>query len=244
MRNVKAVIEYDGTDFCGFQKQSSKRTVQGDLEAAIQAVFGERIQVVGAGRTDAGVHATGQVVNFHAPDPIPTENLVTVINGRLSPDIRVKRCEEAPETFHARRSASSRTYVYTILNRREPSAILGRYAWHIMQPLDPDVMEAAASCFVGTKDFASFGMPYRPGGSTVRYVAGIAVRRRKDAILFVIKANAFLRGMARAIAGTIVEVGQGKRSVEDIPVILEARDRQAAGVTAPPQGLCLTKVEY
>ena len=220
VRNIKAVIEYDGTDLYGFQKQSSKRTVQGDLEAAAEAVFGERIQVVGAGRTDAGVHAIGQVVNFHAPGPIPTENLVTVINSRLSADIRIKRCEEMPETFHARRSAKARTYVYTVLNRPEPCAILGRYTWQIVQPLDVESMAAAASKFAGTRDFASFGMPERPEGSTVRHMVCVEVHRRKDAILFVIKANAFLRGMARAIAGTVVEIGHGKRSVEEISTIL------------------------
>lgn len=244
MRNVRATIEYDGTDFYGFQKQTSKRTVQGDLEAAVGAVFGEHIQVVGAGRTDAGVHATGQVVNFCAPGPIPTENLVTVINGRLSSDIRVRRCEEVPESFHARRSAKLRTYVYTVLNRTEPSAILGRYAWHIVQPLDLESMVAAAASFAGTRDFASFGMPERSGGSTVRHMVGVSVRRRKDAIVFVITANAFLRGMARAIAGTVVEIGQGRRRIGEVSSILDACDRQAAGVTAPPQGLCLTRVKY
>lgn len=244
MRNIKATIEYDGTDFSGFQKQSSRRTVQGELEAVAEAVFGEHIQVVGAGRTDAGVHAIGQVVNFHAPGPIPTENLVTVMNGLLSPDVRIKHCEEVPQTFHARRSARARTYVYTILNRPEPSAIMGRYAWHIVQPLDQDVMAAAAREFAGTRDFASFGMPDRPGGCTIRHMAGVVVCRRKDAILLAIKANAFLRGMARAITGTLVEVGQGRRGVETIAVVFDARDRQAAGTTAPPQGLCLTRVEY
>jgi tRNA pseudouridine38-40 synthase len=244
VRNVKAIIEYDGTDLYGFQKQSSKRTVQGDLETAAEAVFGQHIQVVGAGRTDAGVHAIGQVVNFNAPGPIPTANLVTVMNGRLSADIRVRCWEDVPATFHARRSARARTYVYTVLNRSESSAILGRYAWQIVQPLDVESMAAAATRFAGTRDFASFGMPERPGGSTVRHMAGVSVHRRKDAILFVIKANAFLRGMARAIVGTVVEIGQGKRRVEEVSTILDACDRQAAGVTAPPQGLCLTRVEY
>lgn len=244
MRNVKATIGYDGTDFCGFQKQPSKRTVQGELEAAASAVFGEPIQIVGAGRTDAGVHATGQVVNFHAPGSVPTANLVTVMNGRLPADIRIKSCEEVPEAFHARRSAKMRTYVYAVLNSPEPCAIVGRYAWHVSRPLDVQAMSAAAECFEGTRDFASFGMPYRPGGSTTRHLAGIEVAKDGDRILFTIRANAFLTGMARAIIGTIVEVGRGKRRIEEIPVILEARERQAAGTSAPPQGLCLTKVEY
>jgi len=244
VRNVKAVIEYDGTDFYGFQKQSSKRTVQGDVEAAVEAVFGERIQVAGAGRTDAGVHAAGQVVSFHAPGPIPTENLVKVMNSRLPSDIRIRRCEEVPEIFHARRSARARIYIYTILNRPEPSAILGRHAWHIVRPLDVQAMAAATAYFEGTKDFASFGMPYRAGGSTIRHMARLVICQEDDTIRFVIEANSFLRGMARAIVGTIVEVGQGKRRIEEIPVILGACDRQAAGMTAPPQGLCLTRVEY
>lgn len=244
MRNVKALIEYDGTDFYGFQRQSSKRTVQGDLEAAVRAVFGERIQIAGAGRTDAGVHATGQVVSFRAPGPIPTENLVKVMNSRLPSDIRIKRCEEVPESFHARRSAKARIYIYTILNRREPSAIQGRHAWQIVRPLDVQAMAAATAYFKGTKDFASFGMPYRAGGSTIRYLTRLVLCREDDTIQFVIQANSFLRGMARAIVGTVVEVGLGKRRIEEIPVILDACDRQAAGMTAPPQGLCLTRVEY
>ncbi|MBP6964809.1 MAG: tRNA pseudouridine(38-40) synthase TruA [Armatimonadetes bacterium] len=244
MRNVKATIEYDGTGFFGFQKQSSVRTVQGELEYAAASVFGERVSVIGAGRTDAGVHAVGQVVSFKVPGPIPTANLVCVLNDRMPADLCIRRCVEVDESFHARRSALSRTYVYTVLSREEPAAILGRYAWQVSKPLDVDLMQEAAQALVGTRDFASFGMPMRIGESTVRRVIGVGALRQGDAIRFVIKANAFLRGMARAIVGALVEVGQGKRRIESLPAMIEACDRRAAGVIAPPQGLCLTKVEY
>lgn len=244
VRNVKTIIEYDGTDFFGFQKQPSVRTVQGELESTLEGLFGERVQVIGAGRTDAGVHATGQVISFRVPGPIPTDNICTVLNDRLPCDVRARRCEDVPESFHARRSAKARTYVYTVLNRAEPSAILGRYTWHITELLDVESIAAAAAQFVGTKDFASFGMAERAGGSTVRHIVGFTIHRQREAVFFNIKANAFLRGMARAIVGTVVEVGQGRRRAAEIAEILAARDRQAGGVTAPPQGLCLTKVEY
>lgn len=244
MRNVKATVEYDGTDFFGFQKQSSVRTVQGELEYAARSVFGERVPVIGAGRTDAGVHAVGQVISFHAPGPIPTVSLARVLNDQMPADLCIRRCVEADEGFHARRSAAARTYMYTVLCRTEPSAILGRYAWQVFQPLEADAMEEAAQMFVGTRDFASFGMPARVGGTTVRRVYSVGMLRHGDAIRFVIRANAFLRGMVRAIVGTLVEVGLGKRRIVDLPAMIEAYDRRAAGAVAPPQGLCLTRVEY
>ncbi len=210
----------------------------------LEVVFSERIRVTGAGRTDAGVHATGQVINFRAPGPIPTGNVRRLLNDRLPCDIRVRRCEDAPESFHARYSAKARTYVYTVLNRPEPSAILGRYAWHVDEPLDLESMSRATAELTGTKDLASFGMPERAGASTVRQVIVFEVHRKKDAVFFRVRANAFLRGMARAMVGTVIEVGRGKRGPAEVTQILAERDRQASGPMAPPQGLCLIGVEY
>lgn len=243
--NIKAILEYDGTEYCGFQKQPSVRTVQGELERALAELFREKAaKVIGAGRTDAGVHATGQVVNFAAPERFPTDRVCPALNGLLPASIRVKSAEEVPETFHARYSAKARTYVYVVLNRAAPSALLGRYTWHVTQPLDLQAMEAAAAELVGTRDFASFGVPERAGASTVRRILDFRTGRRKDAVFFTIRANSFLRGMVRAMVGVLVEVGQGKHRPAEIAEILSARDRRAAGVSAPPQGLCLTRVEY
>jgi len=243
--NIKAVIEYDGTDFCGFQRQPSAPTIQGELERALRELFCEpSVKVIGAGRTDAGVHAIGQVVSFTAPEAFPIDRISPALNGLLPASIRAKGAEEVPAQFHARYSAKARTYVYAVLNRVAPSALLARYAWHLTQPLDIGAMREAAGGLVGAKDFTSFGIPERAGGSTVRQVFDLRIARRRDAVLFKIRANAFLRGMARAIVSALVEVGRGKRRPGEVAEMLAARDRRAAGVSAPPQGLYLTRVEY
>lgn len=244
MPNVKAIIEYDGADFCGFQKQPSVLTVQGELERALGELFRERVKVIGAGRTDAGVHATGQVINFSAPESFPVDRIQPALNGLLPASIKAKSVNEVLEGFHARYSAKARTYKYIVLNRETPSALLARYTWHLTCILGVGLMRSAAAGLIGKHDFASFGMPERIGGSTIRQVFDLRIGRRKDAVFFVIRANAFLRGMVRAVVGTLAEVGQGKRPPEDIGRILSACDRQNAGVSAPPQGLYLTKVEY
>lgn len=245
MPNVKAIVEYDGTDFCGFQIQPSVRTVQGELERTLKRLFQiDDINLVGAGRTDTGVHATGQVVNFEAPDDFPVERVLPALNDRLPGDIRVKEALEVPESFHARYSAKARTYIYVVLNRQIPSALLGRYTWHITQQLDLDSMRTAAAQLIGTHDFSSFGFPQLKGGSAIREVSKIRIVKKKNAVFVTIRANAFLRGMARAMVGTLVEIGQGKRNPEGIAEVMSARDRQAVRVIAPPQGLYLTRVEY
>ncbi|MHB0999738.1 MAG: tRNA pseudouridine(38-40) synthase TruA [Armatimonadota bacterium] len=245
MPNVKAVIEYDGTDFHGFQIQPSVRTVQGVLESTLAKMLGEPdIKVIGSGRTDAGVHATGQVINFRVGGNIPIDRISPALNGYLPDDVRIKRVEAVNDDFSARYSAKSRTYIYIILNRERPSALLTRYAWQVMQPLNTEAMRDAVSKLVGVHDFSSFGMPDRIGGSTKRQLHNIIIGRRKDAVFFKIRANAFLRGMARVMVGTLVEIGKGKRDSDDMERILGARDRKTAGVTAPPQGLYLTRVEY
>ena len=245
MPKIKAVIEYDGTDFFGFQRQPSKPTVQGEIERALAGLFQvDKFKIAGAGRTDAGVHATGQVISFDAPDRFPADRIRPAVNGLLPKSIRFRRTEIVPEDFHARFSAKSRAYVYVVLNREEPSAILARYAWQITQPLDVDAMRSAAKALVGAHDFASFGMPERAGGTTVRRILKFRISRRKNAIFLGIEADAFLRGMARAMVGTLVEVGLGKRSPGEVAGILAACDRRSSGVSAPPRGLFLTRVEY
>ena len=245
MPNIKAVIEYDGTDLHGFQKQRSLRTVQGELENTLGRLFQQSVvKVIGAGRTDAGVHAIGQVVNFIVPPKFPIDKIWPALNDLLPAAIRVRSVEKVTDTFHARYSAKARTYLYVVLNRVAPSALLARYVWHLSRPLDLRAMRATVGELIGTHDFASFGVPERTGRSTVRQVFDFSIVRRKTAIFFTIRANAFLRGMARAVVGTLVEIGQNKRRPEELAAILSARDRHAAGVSAPPQGLYLTRVEY
>lgn len=245
MRYVKATVEYDGTDFCGFQIQPSERTVQGELERAVSVIFADRtLKILGAGRTDSGVHATGQVIRFGVPEAFPLDRLCGALNGVLAADVKVRRIREVPEAFHPRYSARSRTYVYAVLNRVVPSALMRRYSWHVRKPLELDRMESAAAVFKGIRDFSSFGMPHKSEGCTVREIFGIDIRRRGDVVLLRIRGNAFLRGMARAIAGTIVEAGRGDLCPQDVEALLDARDRCRVRVTAPPQGLFLTRVEY
>ena len=244
VRNIKVTVDYDGTEFSGFQKQPGRRTVQGELESVLGKLFGQPIKVIGAGRTDAGVHATGQVISFQTGGTIPVDRMCPALNGLLAKDVRAKKAESVPDGFHARYSAKSRTYVYAILNRRPPSALLGRYTWRIEDTLDLKEMRSAGERIIGIRDFASFGMPDRAGASTTRQMFECCIGRRRELVLVKIRANAFLRGMARAIVGTLVEIGRGRRPSEGICEILAACDRQASRVTAPPQGLFLTRVEY
>lgn len=242
---IKAIVEYDGTDFCGFQKQPSVRTVQGELEHSLARVFQATcVHTDGAGRTDAGVHAKGQVVSFTAPDGFPADRIVPAVNGYLPPDVKLMSAELAPEGFHARYSAKARTYTYVIINRELPSALLARYVWHVMGRLDDQAMLLAADEMTGTRDFASFGMPSIEGANTIRKVFSLKIRRRGDKVIFFIRGTAFLRGMVRAMAGTLVEAGLGRRGPEEVAAIINAKDRQAVRMFAPPHGLYLTSVEY
>ena len=244
MPNVKVTLEYDGTDFRGFQKQPSVRTVQGELERALGKLLSRTdARVIGAGRTDAGVHATGQVINLEAGS-FPVDRIVPAMNGLLPASIRARAAEEVPDDFHARYSAKARTYIYVVLNRSVPSALLARYAWHLVQPLDIEVMKRAASELIGTHDFSSFGVPEKAGGSTIRQLHELSICRRRDEIVLRVRANAFLRGMVRAMVGTLAEVGQGRREPLEVAAILRAGNRQAAGKSAPPEGLYLVRVEY
>jgi tRNA pseudouridine38-40 synthase len=243
--NIKAIVEYDGTDFSGFQRQSSRRTIQGEIERALAKLFKEEShKIIGAGRTDAGVHATGQVVSFQIPETFPEDKIVPAVNGLLPISIRVRSAQVAPDEFHARYSAKSRTYVYVALCREEPTALLTRYVWHVRTPIDTQAMSVAAQALIGRMDFASFGLPDRTGGNTVRRVQNLEIRRRKDMVFCFIKADAFLRGMVRAVVGTLVEVGAGKRSPDTVAEILAACDRRACDVSAPSRGLYLSRVEY
>ncbi|GBC99277.1 tRNA pseudouridine synthase A [bacterium HR17] len=244
MRHIKLVVGYDGTDFHGFQRQGGLRTVQGELERTLTMLLGHEVRLKAAGRTDAGVHAEGQVVSFWTDRPIPTEQLPRALNGLLPPDIVAKSAQEVPPDFHPRFDATSRVYRYLIDNRAVPSALLRRYAWHIAAPLDVAAMREAARWLVGVHDFASFHASGSDVGSTVREMKRVVVTQRGGIIAVTLEANAFLYHMARIIVGTLVDIGLGKRPPQAMHATLMARDRAAAGKTAPAHGLCLMQVKY
>ncbi|MCE5200653.1 MAG: tRNA pseudouridine(38-40) synthase TruA [Armatimonadota bacterium] len=243
MRNVKVVVEYDGTDYFGFQYQPKVPTVQGELERVLSRIVKERVTVYGSGRTDAGVHATGQVINFRTCGSIPVEKICLAMNSLLPASIAALQAEEVDDDFHSRYSAKSRLYRYDILNRDLRSALIGRYSWHVSRELNVDAMREAATCLEGVRDFESF-CTSREDEMTVRNITRIGVDRQGEHVIIEIGANAFLRSMVRVIVGTLAEVGTGKRHWSEVGKILEARDRKVAGKTAPPQGLCLMHVEY
>jgi tRNA pseudouridine38-40 synthase len=244
MRYFKATVEYDGTDFAGFQWQRGARSVQEALETAIAKRAGQAVRVAGAGRTDAGVHALGQVVSFGVETSIPLDRMALALNSALPADVSVRKVEEVSETFHARFSASSRLYTYLIQNRRTPSALWRRYSAFCPEPLNVEAMQAAADLLLGEQDFAAFARELQPGEPTMREVIRCQVDRYRAFVLLRVEANAFLRGMVRALTGTLLEVGTGKRALETLPELLASRDRRLAGPSAPPQGLCLVKVRY
>lgn len=244
MRNVKLVVEYDGTDYFGFQYQPDVPTIQDELERALRKIVKEDVRIAGSGRTDAGVHAAGQVANFRTEGTIPTDRICIAMNSLLPGGIAVLGAEEVDESFHARYSAKSRLYRYDILNREARSALMGRYSLHVREALDLDAMADAGTCLLGVHDFSSFASADGGEGSPVRDLMKFEVRRSGEHLLLDFRANAFLRSMVRAIVGTLLEVGRGRRDAADIASILDARDRPAAGKTAPACGLCLMEVEH
>lgn len=238
------IVEYDGTNFSGFQKQPNARSVQEVLEKAIEDVVKHPIRLQFAGRTDAGVHATYQVVKFSTNSKMPINAFVPAINSNLPSDVIVKAARVVDKTFHPRYSARSRIYRYLIDNGRYPSVLMRRYAWHIPKRLNVEAMQEAANYLVGTHDFKSFHASGSEVGSTVRKIYGIKCTKRGRFVAITIEANAFLYHMARIIVGTLVEVGLGKMKPIDVKRILDARDRRVAGPTAPAKGLCLIKVKF
>lgn len=242
-RYVRATVEYDGTDYCGFQWQDGQPTVQGELERALAVATQEEIRITAAGRTDAGVHARGQVIAFHTGWRHSLEELERALNALLAEDVAVRDLTLAEEGFHPRFSASSREYRYTILNQWVRSPLARRFAYHWPQPLNVEVMQQATQELVGTHDFATFGQPPQ-GENTVRQVLRATWSREGLFIYFDIEANAFLQRMVRSIVGTLLRVGSGALSLQDFVQILHAADRSLAGPVAPPHGLCLMRVNY
>jgi len=242
---VRATIAYDGTAYHGFQRQSAERepTIQGELERAVSKVTESPVTVIGAGRTDAGVHASGQVVAFDAHWRHSLADLHRALDAVLPDDIGVLDARQAPDDFHPRYLARSREYRYTIYNSNLRHPLHRLYALHLSDPLNPETMRAAAECLVGEHDFAAFGQA-TSGESTVRTVYRVDVGDRPPWITIELEANGFLYRMVRSIVGALIEVGRGKISVERFVEILKSRERAQAEATAAPHGLCLTRVNY
>ena len=244
-KTFKLLIEYDGTEFHGWQRQRRERSVQAEIEAALSTMTRQKVVVHGSGRTDAGVHALGQVASFVCETRISARELLKGLNGLLPKDIAILECRETAGDFHARYRAKSKVYRYCILNRPLPAAIGRRFCWHVRKPLDMDAMARGTGQLLGTHDFSSFEASGSPRSHSRRTVITAAWKKETpDQLYFEIEADGFLRGMVRNIVGTLVEVGAGKRSAEDIEALLSAADRSLAGPTAPPHGLFLVEVRY
>lgn len=245
--NILLTLAYDGTNYCGWQSQQNGDTVQERLEKALSDVYGREITVLGASRTDAGVHAAGQRACFSIEDgaqKIPLDKLPEVINTRLPEDIVVTYAERVSGDFHPIAGAKRKTYEYKILNQRYPDPKLNRFVCHIYLPLDFEGMRQAARHFQGTHDFSGFAASGGHAKTTVRTIYEIELIKRGNEILLYITGSGFLYNMVRIIAGTLIEVGSGKIRPEEIPDIIESRDRKRAGRTAPPCGLTLIEAVY
>ncbi len=242
--NIKVVLEYDGSGFAGWQQQAHGRTVEAELKRALKAVTGQDLKVHAAGRTDAGAHAEGQVVNFQTDGRISPHRLVAALNARLPADVAVLSGEEVPDEFHARYAAKWRRYRYRYLDRPARPALERGRCWHVRRALDVDAMSAAAKALVGKHDWTSYCSASGPEDARVREMRSARVVRRGHVVELELVAEGFLRGLARSIAGGLAEVGQGRRPPEWVGEILEARDRRRAARTAPAGGLTLMEVIY
>ena len=248
--NFKLLIQYDGTDFHGWQVQASDRTIQGELERVIGMLEGNEVAVIGSGRTDAGVHAEGQVANVVLNRSFTPDKLRSAINGNLWRDIRIMKAEKVLPEFHARFSAKRKTYLYRIVNSPVMSPFWRRFAHHEYKPLDIDSMMRGARLFLGEHDWTAFASAHSDGESRIRTIFDFTVESRWDeralanVLEFKITANGFLRYMVRSIMGTLIEVGRGEKDSDTIQTAIVTGDRSLAGQTAPAHGLTLAKVEY
>lgn len=250
MRNFKLVMSYDGADFRGWQVQPDAATIQGALATAIGRLTGENVLPQASGRTDTGVHALGQVVSFCIASPIPAENLTVALNDILPAAIRVLEATEVSAEFHARKSARAKTYRYRIFRADICPPFLARYTWHYPYPLDEAAVVDAAKWIIGEHDFTSFAAvnPERRREdkqvSNVRTIFSSSWQRTGDEMVYAVSGSGFLHHMVRNLVGTFIRIGKGTLKAEEIPRILEARDRAQAGATAPASGLYLVSVEY
>lgn len=246
MRNIKLTIEYDGTNYCGWQVQENGPSIQAEIEKALHAITGEKIRINGSGRTDAGVHARGQAANFTTESRIPQEKFAYALNSQLPRDIVIKDSREVPIDFHARYSAIGKKYSYLVHNSKFPSALLRNYAYHVeyCERLDIRKLGKAAEAFIGTYDFSGFMSTGTKVSDTVRTIYDLAIEREGELIRFNFKGSGFLYNMVRIIMGTLLFAGIGKINPEDIKSIILSKDRTRAGITVPACGLYLEEVYY
>jgi len=242
--NIKLTIEYDGTNYQGWQVQPNGVTIQEVLEQALEKILGVKSRLNGSGRTDAGVHALGQVANFICPGGIDLWRLQRGLNALTPPDIVISDAVAVPDSFDARRDARSRVYQYRIWNHPWPSVFHHRFSWHVHDPLELSAMQEAVRFLEGEHNFASFQAAGCDAVHPIRKIYHNSLSQQDDFLVYTIEATAFLRHMVRNIIGTLVEAGRGERPAEDFAELLMARDRTLAGPTAPPQGLFLMEVKY
>lgn len=245
MRNLKMILQYEGTRYQGWQRQeSTDNTIQGKLEAVLSKMCGKEVEICGSGRTDAGVHAKGQVANAHLETDMTAAQIADYLNRYLPEDIGVISVEEVGERFHSRLNAKGKKYCYRVINSEIPHVFLRRYASCYPEKLDVAAMKQAAGYLCGTHDFAAFTSAKRSKKSTVRTIEEIRIEKEEDILTFTFCGNGFLFHMVRILMGTLLEVGAGKRSAEEILEILKSKDRSKAGVLAPAKGLTLLEVKY
>jgi|LSQX01.2.fsa_nt_gb tRNA pseudouridine38-40 synthase len=244
MRKLLLVVQYDGTDYFGFQRQPILPTVQGELERAISQLVGRQTTITGAGRTDAGVHALGQTATFETDSPIPADRMVAALNALLPDEVAVVEAAEVDESFHPRYGALGKLYCYRILNRPLRSPFIGRYAWHVTWELDLDLMLQAAEVLRGEHDFVAFSSSGSSVCGTVRDLRRLDIERQGDLIEIHTEADGFLYMMVRRIVGTLVDAGRRLVTVEEVGGTLRSLDRTRVKTVAPPQGLTLIKVIY
>ncbi len=244
MRNIKITLEYDGTNYCGWQRQKNAITIQQCIEDSISQITGDNTEVIGCSRTDAGVHARGFVANFFTKSKIPAEKFKYAINSNLPKDIVILTSEEADNNFHARYNCLGKTYSYTILNRKIPSAIDRNYVYHVKNRLNIDYMMEASEYFIGTHDFEAFKSKGSSVKTSIRTINSMEIKNKDHIIKIYVSADGFLYNMVRIIVGTLIDIGENKIEPRDVESIIKSKDRNRAGMVVPSSGLCLEEVFY
>ncbi|MBZ9637073.1 tRNA pseudouridine(38-40) synthase TruA [Clostridium sp. FP1] len=244
MRNIKLLVEYDGTNYAGWQRQKNVMTIQEKIETAIEKITGEKTQITGSSRTDAGVHAKGYTGNFYTNSKISVEKFIGAINSKLPLDIVILHCFEVPCEFHSRYNCTGKMYSYTILNRYEAVAVGRNYIYHHKRILDVGAMKEASEYFMGTHDFSAFKNLGSSVKTSVRTITRLDIIKNEDIIKIYIAADGFLYNMVRIIVGALVRVGEGKIKPNEIKDIILSKERAKAGKSVPPGGLCLEEVFY
>jgi tRNA pseudouridine38-40 synthase len=244
LRTIKLIVEYDGTDYVGWQVQPNGLSVQQVIEEALEKLLGESVRLHSSGRTDSGVHARGMVASFLTGKTLPLRAFSDGLNSILPPDVAIRQADEMPAGFNPRRDAVGKHYRYTIHNAPRRSPLDRLIVWHLRGELNLPAMQQAAAYFIGERDFAAFRASNCNAATTIRRMDSVEVTRSGDYIFIDVKGSGFLKNMVRIMAGTLVGVGQGVLAANSIPGMITAGDRKKAGITAPPQGLCLMEVFY